>query len=91
MPMIYIKEICPNDRLVTIQVDGILDSNSISILKSACERHSNGEEEIELDLRKLLHISREGRDFLKKIQEEGVRIEYPQVIGLNERDSRKGK
>jgi len=89
--MIYIKEICSNDHLVTIQVDGILDSNSLSILKSACERHSNGKQEIELDLRKLLHVSREGRDFLKKIQQEGVRIEYPQVIGLEERDSKKGK
>ena len=91
MSMIYIKEINSNDRLITIQVDGTLDSNSISILKSAYERHSKGKQKIELDLRELLHVSREGRDFLKKIQQEGVRIEYPQLVGLEERNSKKGK
>ena len=91
MSLIYIKEIYSNDRLITIQVDGILDSNSISALDSACERHLRENKMIELDLRELLHISREGRSFLKKIQQEGVHIEYPQSIGLDERDSRKGK
>ena len=91
MSMIYIREIHSNERFITIQVDGILDSNSISALDAACERHLREKRMIELDLRELLHISREGRTFLKKIQQEGVRNEYPQSIGLHERDSRKGK
>jgi hypothetical protein len=91
MSMIYIKEIYSNDRLVVIQVDGILDSNSISVLASACERHLRENKIIELDLRELLHISREGRDFLKKVQQEGVRVEYPELIGFEEKNLKRAR
>lgn len=91
MSIIYIKEVYSDDLSIILRVDGILDSTSISILKTACERHTNGKQKIELDLRKLIHINREGREFLKKIQQEGIRVEYPQFIGLDEKDSGKWK
>ena len=66
MSIIYIKEVYSDDLSIILRVDGILDSTSISILKTACERHTNGKQKIELDLRKLIHINREGREFLEE-------------------------
>jgi hypothetical protein len=65
--MIYIKEIFPDDKSVAVYVDGILDDKSIHILKSVCERHLDGNRKVILHLQELIHITREGKDFLREI------------------------
>jgi hypothetical protein len=80
MSLIYIKEICSENHLITIRVDGMLDSNSMPTLQSACECHLREDKIVELDLRNLLHISREGRIFLKEMESKGVRMKYPRLI-----------
>jgi len=66
--MIHIKEVFLDERSVAIKVDGILDAESISILDDLCQRYLQEDKEVSLRLNGLLHISREGMDFLKEIQ-----------------------
>jgi len=80
MSMIYIKEMFHDERWVSIRVDGILDAESVKILKDVCDGHLEGEKKVQLHLESLLHISREGRDFLKEIQNKVLIVEPPQFI-----------
>lgn len=73
--MIYIKEKHPDDHSVEILVEGILDSETLPLLKKVCERHWAGGKKITLHLQELKHINREGRYFLHKVQNKGVLIE----------------
>jgi hypothetical protein len=66
--MIYIKETFPDAHSVAIWVDGILDTESIPVLKTVCERHLEGKKRVLLHLEKLLLISREAKDFLRDIK-----------------------
>ncbi len=79
--MIYIKEIFPHKDSVVIQVDGILDDESIEILKEVCQRHLESKKKIELNLQGLMYIFREGRDFLREIQDK-INIRPPGLIRL---------
>ncbi len=64
--MIFVKE-ATNKNNIDIRVDGILDDESIPILEKICQVHSQAEKRVMLHIEGLFHISREGRDFLKKI------------------------
>jgi hypothetical protein len=86
--MIFIKEMPKENNTVDIRVDGILDSESIPILKRVCELHWEGEKTILLHLEGLLHISREGRDFLKKISKKIAVVEQPKFINLEGDDGK---
>ena len=61
--MIYIKELFVPNKSVTIQVDGILDQQSIPILKKVCQNHLYTGIKVLLNLDGLTHIAREGREF----------------------------
>jgi len=63
--MIYIKETFPQENDVEISPEGILDSESIQILRDVCDGHLQWGKKILLNLQGLIHISREGRDFLR--------------------------
>ena len=78
--VIYIKETFHNNNLVVILVDGILDEESIQILKEVCYRHFQGGNKIELNLEGLIHISREGKDFLRDIWDKVSFVRYPDSI-----------
>jgi hypothetical protein len=80
--MIYIKETFPDERSVSIQVDGVLDSESVGLLSEVCEHHLDGKKQIRLKLEGLSHISREGRNFLKEINSRGIAIDFPQFLSL---------
>jgi len=64
--VIYIKENYLGNKTVVIQVDGILDRESIPILRNIFTDHLG--EKVSLDLQGLLHISREGRTFLREFE-----------------------
>ena len=67
--MIYIKEIRGGKNSVTIQIDGSLEPESLTILKEICQRHLVTNERVTLNLEKLLHICREGMNYLDEIKE----------------------
>jgi hypothetical protein len=86
--MIHIRETLPDGHFVTIWVDGILDDESIPILKNVCDRHLQRQRKILLQLGGLLHISRGGMAFLQEIQKKIILIDPPQFLKLtkNEKD-----
>ena len=67
--MIYLKETQSGNSLVLIQVDGILDHESIPVVEKVCYRHLREKKEVRLSLEGLVHISREGRTFLQKMRQ----------------------
>lgn len=73
--MIYIKEIYVDDSSVILRAEGILDCESIPPLKNICERYLEWERKVMLQVEGLLYITREGRDFLREIQNKGVILE----------------
>lgn len=84
--MIHIKETFPNDQLVMILVDGTLDRESMSILKDVCQYHLETNRKVMLNLKGLIHISREGRDFLQEIQNTVQFIEPPYFLRLEDQN-----
>lgn len=68
--MIYIKEANLQKNILTIEVDGILDENSIPILKKVCDHHLVSGKRVALNLRGMIHITREGRRYLQEIHGE---------------------
>ncbi len=66
--MIYIHESFPRQDEVVITVDGILNCDSIGILRDICHRHLGGGKKVQLNLHEVVHISREGRDLLRELQ-----------------------
>ena len=67
--MVYIEEIQPNNSSVVIKVSGILDMDSIQDLRGVLTHHLKSKKNISVDLTNILHISREGKAFLKKFSE----------------------
>jgi hypothetical protein len=80
--MVYVKETFPDDQSVVIWIDGILDGESIPILKNVCEAHGKSKRRVLLNLEGLVHISREGKDFLEEVRGKGVQMEPDNVWGL---------
>ena len=81
--MIYIKETLLQDSSVEIRVDGVLDAESIPTLAGVCQKHLDSEKKILLHIEGLLHISREGMDFLRVIQKKVVIIDpLPRFKGV---------
>lgn len=78
--MIYIKETFPDDERVDISVDGFLDRESIPILKRVCTRHLEGKRSVMLNLRGIVNMSRDGRDFLLEIQNKVIFLDLPEFI-----------
>ena len=80
--MIYIKETFPDDKSVSIKVDGVLDEASIPVLNNLFLLHFRKEKKILIDLKYLINICREGIDFLKQIQTNVEFIDPPPFIKL---------
>jgi len=64
--MIYIEEIQLNNSSVVIKISGVLDMDSKEDLREIFTRHFKSKKNISVDLTNIVHISREGRAFLKE-------------------------
>jgi len=84
--MIYIQETFPDDKSVSIKVDGVLDDASIPILNNVFLLHSKKEKRILIDLKHLINICREGIDYLQQIQTKVEFIDPPPFITLRKND-----
>ncbi len=84
MSMIHIKETIVNENSVAIRVDGALHQGSIPVLKKVCQNYFGGTKKIILDLKGVTYITREGRDFLKKIRHEVTFLSIPPFVELNQ-------
>ncbi len=86
MSTIHIKEAFEDDASVVIRIDGILDADSIPIVEEVCRRHLALGRKVLLEVEGLLHISRDGREFLRHIQDQVVIENAPQFVRLEGRE-----
>lgn len=68
MPMIRIEEIERVDGSVEIKVDGVLNRKSLNLLDTVCRLNLSKERSIVLNLKGMIHITREGRNYLRGIK-----------------------
>jgi len=83
--MIYVKEEFMGNDSVAIHADGTLDSESVLVLRKTCEHHLKEGKVVILNLKGLLHITREGRKFLQEVKDK-VFLENSNPF-LNEQNS----
>lgn len=84
MSLIYIKETRNDNNFITIRVDGGLNVASIPILEEVCQRHLDSGRKVCLNIGGLYHISREGKDFLMRMQGKVTLEETPAYIRLED-------
>jgi len=82
--MIHIKETFSDTKYVCISVDGVLGRDSIRLLRSLCLDYINSKKEVTLLLKGLMHISRDGIDFLREIQGLVILEDPPPFLKINE-------
>ena len=78
--MIYIEEMSFSEDSVTIRVDGILDRQTIPELKKVYQRHLKMKKKVLLHLEGLIHVSREGRNFLQEARKKVTIINHPKFF-----------
>jgi len=83
VPMIYIKEADLQKNIMTIEVDGILDDESIPLLKRVCEHHLAYGKSVALNLKGIIHITREGRMYLQTIKDEVFIAHLPDFVNID--------
>ena len=73
--MIFIEETFPDRQSVTIIIDGVLNGEGIPVLNDLCERYVKEEKRVCVHLRRLMHISRDGRQYLRDIRDKVVLLD----------------
>ena len=73
--MIYVKEKLINDETIGRWVDGILDLDSIPVIRDVCTHPLENHKNITMHLDGLLHVTRENKKLLREIQNK-VRIVF---------------
>lgn len=81
--MIYIKEVDAQKNFATIEVDGILDDEAIPILEKVCKHHQAYGKSVTLNMRGIIHVSREGRRYLQDIRDDVFITHLPDFIKLD--------
>lgn len=85
MSTIHVREAFEGDDSVVIRIDGILDAESIPVVEEVCHRHLGRGRRVLLEVEGLLHISRDGREFLRQIQDQVIIENAPQFVRLEGR------
>ena len=80
--MIRIKENMLDKDTIAIEVDGVLDQMAIPVLKTVCDRNLFAERRVLLNLEGVLHITREGRGFLRGIEGKVQMANLPEFMKL---------
>jgi len=83
--MIHIEETILDENTIAIKLEGILDQSTIPIIKNVCDRYLESRRTIHLDLEKLIHITREGRNFLNGIKQKVHLMHLPEFMQLENR------
>ncbi len=66
--MIHIEQTSLSERSVMIKVGGVLDQDAIEVLKDVCNSNLARGKSVTIDFHWVLHITREGRSFVKDIK-----------------------
>lgn len=80
--MIHIKETFPDNHSVAVLVGGALDPESVGLLEKLCQNHLNEGKDVSLHLKDVLHVSREGVEFLQQIRNRVALVDLPKFIRI---------
>ena len=84
--MIYIQEILEDGNEATIRLDGRVDRKSLASLKEVCDQHLGRDRRVRLQLTGLNHICKEGRYYLREIQDRVTFVDLPHFLKLEIED-----
>ena len=82
--MIHINETVNYPNTVEIDVGGVVDQESISILNEVCERHLRSGRRVLINLESVVHITRDGRRFLNEIRRQVSIAGLPEFMKLEQ-------
>lgn len=87
--MIHIEETILDPHIIIIKLEGVLDHRAIPVIQSVFDRYRENDLAIHLDLEGLIHITREGRNWLNGIKHNVSLTHLPEFMQL-ENSTRKG-
>ena len=80
--MIHIQETILDQNTVAVKLEGVLDQSAIPVIQSVFDRYLESHRAMHLDLEGLIHITREGRDYLNGIRQNVNLIHLPEFMQL---------
>jgi ABC-type transporter Mla MlaB component len=80
--MIRIRENRQDALSVELLLDGVLDDETLPILKDVCSRHLGIKERVVLNLEGLLHIDRAARSYLTHLTDRVAIVNPPDFMEL---------
>ena len=80
--MIHIEETILDQNTIAIKLGGVLDQHAIPVIQGVCNRYIESHHAIHLDLKGLIHITREGRNFLNGIKQNVSLTHLPEFMQL---------
>ncbi len=82
--MIHIEESYPTPQTVTVLIEGKLDRVTLPTLQEVCQRHfdSKPKRAVTIEIRSLSGISIEGKNYLRRIQDEVCLKNIPEVLRM---------
>jgi hypothetical protein len=78
--VIHVKENILNENRVLLDVSGVLDSGAVPILSNLCDRHLDLGRTVVLDLEAVVHITREGRQYIQGIEQRVIINNLPEFM-----------
>jgi hypothetical protein len=65
--VIHVKESMLDENTVSIYVSGVLNEQTVPILKKVCDRHLDMDRRVLVNLEAVANITRDGRGFIQEI------------------------
>jgi hypothetical protein len=78
--MIYISETYRDEKTVQIKVEGRLDRTSLPSLMDVCHHHLSAGKGVRLQLDGVIHITHEGKDFLRELRSRAELVGLPEYL-----------
>ncbi|MGD9240905.1 MAG: hypothetical protein PVG69_12820 [Desulfobacterales bacterium] len=81
--MIHIEETILGPNTISIKLEGVLDQRAIPVIQGVFDPYLKSHRAIQLDLEGLIHITREGRNFLNGIKQKISLTHLPDFMQLD--------
>lgn len=81
--MIHIEQTSLSEHNVMIKVGGVLDQDAVEVLKDVCNSNLARGNRVTVDFHSILHITREGRSFVKSIDKKVIVQRLPEFMTID--------
>jgi hypothetical protein len=83
--VIHVKEILSDENTVTLNVSGVLDGETVQILRKVCDQHLDKGRKVTVNLEATAHITRDGRGFIQEISSNVGIVHAPEFMKTDSR------